>query len=238
MEQKKTLAADLEHRRPAMWLLGAVVSLAILLAALEYNSYEGADDIDSDLLDEIAEEMEFMPPFEDNDPLPMPEEKITLSDQVVVEEEQSASAEDKKADEVPAPPPLLVTETEVSPESLDQLVEEEQKKEDELKDDNTLRVAEQAPVFPGGMMQLMKWLTKNLKYPEVARKAKISGKVVVAFMVNTDGSVSDVKLIKSVDANLDREALRVVRMMPRWEPGLSDGKPCRTLVHLPIVFKF
>ena len=219
-----------------MWLLGAAVALALVLAALEYNSSGTAEDYDSDLLDEIAEEMEFMPPFEDNDPLPLPEEKISLSDQIVVEDQQAAQQEEK-ADDMPAPPPLLVTETEETPESLDQLVEEEQKKE-EQNVDKPLRLAEQAPIFPGGMMQLMKWLTKNLKYPEVARKAKISGKVVVAFMVNTDGSVSDVRLIKSVDPNLDREALRVVRMMPKWEPGMSDGKPSRTLVHLPIVFKF
>ena len=87
------------------------------------------------------------------------------------------------------------------------------------------------------MVQLMKWLTKNLKYPESARKAKISGKVVVAFMVNTDGSVSDVRLLKTVEPSLDNEALRVVRMMPKWEPGISGGKVSRTLVHLPIVFK-
>ena len=238
MEQKKTLAADLERRRTAWLAIGALVALALVVAALEYNAYGGADDYDSDLLDEIAEEMEFMPPFEENDPLPMPEEKISLSDQVVVQEENTALKEEEKADEAtPPPPPLLVTETEVTPESLDQLVEEEREKE-EQKDDNAPKVAEQAPVFPGGMMQLMKWLTKNLKYPEVARKAKISGKVVVAFMVNTDGSVSDVKLIKPVNPHLDQEALRVVRMMPKWEPGLSGGRPCRTLVHLPIVFKF
>ena len=194
MEQKKTLAADLEHRRPAMLILGAIVAFALVVAVLEYNAGGSAGDYDSDLLDEIAEEMEFMPPFEDNDPLPLQEEKITLSDQVVVEDEQTSQKEEEKA--------------------------------------------EQAPVFPGGMMQLMKWLTKNLRYPEVARRAKVSGKVVVAFMVNTDGSVSDVKLIKNVEPSLDREALRVVRMMPNWEPGISGGKVCRTLVHLPIVFKF
>ena len=237
MEQKKTLAADLEHRRPAMLILGAIVAFALVVAVLEYNT-GGSADYDSDLLDEIAEEMEFMPPFEDNDPLPLQEEKITLSDQVVVEDEQTSQKEEEKADEV-APPPLLVTETEVTPEMLDQLVEEEEKKkEEEEKAEDAVRVAEQAPVFPGGMMQLMKWLTKNLRYPEVARRAKVSGKVVVAFMVNTDGSVSDVKLIKNVEPSLDREALRVVRMMPNWEPGISGGQVCRTLVHLPIVFKF
>ncbi|MBO4659606.1 MAG: TonB family protein [Prevotella sp.] len=236
MEQKKSPAADLDRRRPAMLVLGVVVALALVLAALEYNA-SGTDDDEAALLDEIAEEMEFMPPFEDNDPLPMPEERLTLSDQVVVDEDKSPTKEEEQTDDQ-TPPPLLVTETEVDPDALDQLVEEEKKKEEEEKEDRPMRVAEQAPLFPGGMMQLMKWLTKNLKYPESARKAKISGKVMVAFMVNTDGSVSDVKLLKSVEPSLDNEALRVVRMMPKWEPGISDGKVSRTLVHLPIVFKF
>ncbi len=222
-----------------MLLLGAMLALALVLAALEYNAGGTADDVDSDLLDEIAEEMEFMPPFEDDTPLPMPEEKITLSDQIVVKDEQTARKDDSKADDMPPPPPLLVTETEVNLDELDQMAEEEEKKkEEELKEENTPRLSEQAPIFPGGMMQLMKWLTKNLKYPEAARKSKISGKVVVAFMVNTDGAVSDVKLIKTVEPSLDNEALRVVRMMPKWQPGVSGGKTCRTLVHLPIVFKF
>ncbi len=219
-----------------MLVLGAMVALALLWAALEYNASSLFGDDEAALLDEIAEEMEYMPPFEDNDPLPMPEERLSLSDQVVVDEEQTSTEEEEKADEV-APPPLLVTETEETPEALDRLVEEEEKK-DEKPEDQPMRVAEQAPLFPGGMMQLMKWLTKNLKYPESARKAKISGKVVVAFMVNTDGSVSDVRLLKTVEPSLDNEALRVVRMMPKWEPGISNGKVSRTLVHLPIVFKF
>ena len=236
MEQKKSPAADLDRRRPAMLVLGAMVALALLWAALEYNASSLFGDDEAALLDEIAEEMEYMPPFEDNDPLPMPEERPSLSDQVVVDEEQTSTEEEEKADEV-APPPLLVTETEETPEALDRLVEEEEKK-DEKPEDQPMRLSEQAPLFPGGMMQLMKWLTKNLKYPESARKAKISGKVVVAFMVNTDGSVSDVRLLKTVEPSLDNEALRVVRMMPKWEPGISNGKVSRTLVHLPIVFKF
>ena len=219
-----------------MLVLGAMVALALLWAALEYNASSLFGDDEAALLDEIAEEMEYMPPFEDNDPLPMPEERLSLSDQVVVDEEQTSTEEEEKADEV-APPPLPVTEPEETPEALDRLVEEEEK-EDEKPEYQPMRVAEQAPLFPGGMMQLMKWLTKNLKYPESARKAKISGKVVVAFMVNTDGSVSDVRLLKTVEPSLDNEALRVVRMMPKWEPGISNGKVSRTLVHLPIVFKF
>ena len=100
-----------------------------------------------------------------------------------------------------------------------------------------LRVVEQLPSFPGGMMEYMKWLSRNLKYPPNARQAKIQGTVMASFVVNSDGTTADVKVVKSAEASLDREALRVLRMMPRWEPGVSEGKPCRTLVHIPVVFK-
>ena len=83
----------------------------------------------------------------------------------------------------------------------------------------------------------MQWLTKNLKYPYQAQKDKIQGMVVVSFIVNKDGTVADVKVSTSADPVLDREALRVMRMMPRWKPGKDKGKVCRTMVAVPVVFK-
>ena len=93
------------------------------------------------------------------------------------------------------------------------------------------------PEFPGGMVYLMKWLTKNLKYPARAQQQKIQGRVIVSFIVNKDGIIADAKVIKSVDDDLDREAMRVIRMMPKWKPGIQNDKPCRTMVAIPIVFK-
>ena len=94
------------------------------------------------------------------------------------------------------------------------------------------------PKFPGGAVELMKWLTKNLRYPYDAQKNKKEGKVVVQFIVNKDGTMSDLKVVKSAQyASLDREALRVIRMMPKWTPGVQNDKPCRTMVCIPVVFK-
>ena len=87
------------------------------------------------------------------------------------------------------------------------------------------------------MMEYMKWLTKNLKYPEIARSQRIQGQVVVQFIVNKDGTIADAKVVKSVSPQLDREAMRVIRMMPNWKPGIQDNKPCKTMVAIPIVFK-
>jgi protein TonB len=98
------------------------------------------------------------------------------------------------------------------------------------------RVVEDLPQFPGGASEFMKWLTRNLKYPVSAQNKKIKGRVVAQFIVNTDGSVSDLELTEHLEAACDREVLRVLRMMPKWQAGVMNAKPCRTKVCIPIVF--
>lgn len=99
------------------------------------------------------------------------------------------------------------------------------------------QVLEQYPEFPGGMVELMKWLNANLHYPEGAQSQKIQGKVIVAFIINKDGSISNPHVTTSVHPLLDREAIRVVKMMPKWKPGMERKTPCRTMFVIPINFK-
>ena len=105
--------------------------------------------------------------------------------------------------------------------------------------DNPLnfRIVEQLPEFPGGMSAFVKWLTDNLRYPPVAQRQKIQGRVVISFVINRDGSICDLKVAHSVNPILDNEALRVARMMPRWKPGIDKNRPCRTLFAIPVEFK-
>jgi len=98
-------------------------------------------------------------------------------------------------------------------------------------------VVEDLPQFPGGPVEMMKWLTRNLKYPRQAEEAKQQGKVVAEFIVNKDGSITDVRIVTSLTPLCDREVLRVLRMMPRWTAGVQDGQPCRTKVCIPVVFR-
>ena len=100
-----------------------------------------------------------------------------------------------------------------------------------------LRIVEQLPEFPGGMVAMMKWLTRNLRYPYLAQQRKIQGKVVVTFIINRDGSIADIKIARPADPLLNSEALRVVRLMPRWKPGMQNGKPCRTMFAIPVEFR-
>lgn len=96
---------------------------------------------------------------------------------------------------------------------------------------------EVAPEFPGGFNALVQFISKNLKYPKVCRELKIQGRVVVKFTVKSDGSIDNVRVSKSVDINLDKEAVRLVKSMPRWTPGTQDGKPVNVEFTLPINFK-
>lgn len=99
-------------------------------------------------------------------------------------------------------------------------------------------IVEQVPEFPGGKEALIKFLSENVKYPQVAKENKIEGRVVCQFVVDKDGTITDVTVVKSGgDASLDKEAVRVLRMMPKWKPGMQKGKPVRVKYTVPVNFK-
>ena len=98
-------------------------------------------------------------------------------------------------------------------------------------------VVEQMPSFPGGPSALMEWLSNNVKYPIVAQENGVQGRVVVSFVVERDGSITDVKVVRGVDPSLDKEASRVVRAMPRWIPGKQNGSAVRVKYNVPVAFR-
>ena len=98
-------------------------------------------------------------------------------------------------------------------------------------------IVEDMPTFPGGVTELMNYLSKNTHYPAATKRDGIQGRVVVSFIVEPDGSISNAKLVRSIDANLDQEALRVVSEMPNWTPGKQGGNAVRVRYSLPIAFK-
>ena len=105
-------------------------------------------------------------------------------------------------------------------------------------DENSIfQVVEQLPEFPGGMAELMKYLQKNLRYPQICKEQGVQGRVIVQFVVNTDSTITDVNVIKSVNPHLDEEAVRVVKAMPKWNPGKQRGEPVRVRFTLPVTFR-
>lgn len=231
MEVKKSTHSDLDRRSRQNFLLSIVVVLAALFVALEYD-YTGSDDgLDEEALDNLINELDLDKLKEEEDRIPLISKPVALMPKNLEE----LKVVEEEADEL--------NDEELMPDGAD--IEDKTTDEDEVRpeinkeelDADDLKVLEQLPEFPGGAVGLMKWLTKNLSYPESARRRKLQGRVITQFIVNTDGSLSDLKVVEPVDPALDSEALRVLRMMPAWKAGQQEGKPCRTMVCIPIVFK-
>lgn len=104
-------------------------------------------------------------------------------------------------------------------------------------EDSIYMAVDQVGQFPGGHTVMLNWLAKNLKYPKEARKKKIEGRVFVRFVVRKDGRLTDAKIIRSLDPLCDAEVLRIIGLMPKWEPALKDGKPVNFHMTLPVQFK-
>ena len=111
----------------------------------------------------------------------------------------------------------------------------EEKKENE--EQVIFQVVEEMPNFPGGMNECMKFLARNIKYPVLAQEAKIEGRVIVQFVVDRDGSVNDIKVVRSISPQLDAEAVRVIGLMPKWNPGKQRGKAVAVKYTMPIQFR-
>ena len=105
------------------------------------------------------------------------------------------------------------------------------------KEEEIFVAVEQPAEFPGGQAALMKWLSNNIRYPEADQQNDIQGRVVVKFVVEKDGTVAQAQIARGVDKDLDREALRVVNKMPKWQPGKNNGVAVRSYFNLPVTFK-
>jgi len=127
-----------------------------------------------------------------------------------------------ESDEVAAAPP---------PVEAPRAVEIEQPKEDEI-----FTTVEQNPEFPGGIKEMYSFIGKNLKYPSAAQRANVSGKVFAKFVVEKDGSLGDVQILKGIGFGCDEEAQRVLKSMPKWNPGKQNGRSVRVFFTMPISF--
>ena len=230
MEVKKSRGADLENLRVQGFLLGLIVVLAAMFVALEWNSDDSAwAFFDTD--DALDAEMELSPLKRDKDEIPMmlpQEQKVELpkSEQLnLVDDDVELTFEPEPVER----PEELKDQKDITEEDKPEVV-------DMYNEPVDFRVVEDLPQFPGGASEFMKWLTRNLKYPASAQRRDIKGKVVAQFIVNTDGSVTDVEVTEHLDAACDREVLRVLRLMPKWQAGVMNAKPCRTKVCIPILF--
>ena len=229
MEEKKSRKADLERGWIPRFVLGLVIALTCFLIALFMPFPEDDPLDDPDLLEMFSMDEELSS-------LMRPENELALAPKVepepakklVVKDEEEQETEPLKDDEP------VETDMNSDMSAMDDEIEPPEPQDDDVV---SFRVVEDLPQFPGGPVELMKFLQRNLKYPPLMQERKIQGKVVAEFIVNKDGSLTDVKIAKSLNPACDREVLRVLRMMPRWTAGIQNDQPCRTKVCIPVVFK-
>ena len=224
MEEKKSPKANLENKKVMFTQIGLIISLLIAWMAFEHKSYDKRE-IDPSLLRQtevVEEEMVEITKQEEPKPQPVEVPKQTTQLEIV---EDDVEVEDIEIN-------AEVDQAEVIEEYVPVEVEEEEVVEQEI-----FQIVEEMPAYPGGDQKLMEFIAKGIKYPQIARETGIQGRVFVGFVVEPDGSVSNVKLLRGIGGGCDEEAMRVVKSMPKWKPGKQRGKAVRVSYMLPVNFK-
>ena len=175
-------------------------------------------------VEKVKSSVKFVPPVIKKDSEVKPEEELK-SQEELNKTNTAIGAFDVKGNDEAAGEVLKAKEVIAQPEPP---------KEEETK---VFDVVEQMPSFPGGPSALMQYLSSNIKYPVVAEENGVQGRVVCTFVVERDGSITDVRVIKSVDPSLDKEAVRVVKSMPKWIPGKQNGSAVRVKYTVPVTFR-
>ena len=224
MQVKKSENASLEKDKLVYVLMGLVFTLSLVYVALEWTEKEVTkyEVTDTEFL--FEEEVDIQQTSQETPPPPPPPavqevEVLNVVEDNVETESIEVNTEDDKAEEVVIAAPVEAP------------VEEE---EEEV----VFVIVESMPEFPGGQQALFRFLSENVKYPVIAQENGIQGRVICQFVVNKDGSIVDVEVVRSGgDPSLDKEAVRVIKSMPKWKPGKQRGKPVRVKYTVPVNFK-
>ena len=218
MQLRKNPEADLERRKMSFWMIGALTALAITLVAFEWTTFDRSrEDLGALELDLIEEEV--IPPSATPPPPPPPPPAPTQVIEIVDDEEEVVETE--------------TVEMEVQENTE---VQAPVQREEEVVEEQIFTIVEDMPAYPGGELEMRKYLGKSSKYPQMALDAGIQGTVFLTFEVDKDGKIKDVKVLRGIGGGCDEEAIRVVKAMPQWSPGKQRGKPVRVQFNLPVKF--
>ena len=228
MEIKKTEKASLENKKLLFVEIGLVVSLAITLFAFEWTSTETEtallEDTTEILIEEeiISTQMETPPPPPEAPKIPVLSDQIDIvDDEIEIEDDMFVNLEDDAS---------------LGVEIMDyvEVVEEEVVEEEAI----PFQLVEEKPSFQGGdANQFSKWVNSRLVYPEIAKENGVQGRVTLQFTVEKDGTVTKVKVLRGVDPSLDKEAVRVVSMSPKWKPGKQRDRAVPVTYTFPVIFQ-
>ncbi|MCK9292053.1 MAG: energy transducer TonB [Bacteroidales bacterium] len=221
MEIKKTPKADLENKKMLFREIGMILALAAIFLAFEYKSYDARTiNMEQRVVEDIPEEIVPITEQAAKPPPPPPPQQTTVlsivQDDVEVEDvEINVEIDQTVAIEAYVPPV---------------------REEEEVIEQEIFTVVESMPEFPGGQAKMLEFIATNIKYPPMARESGIQGRVFVNFVVEPDGSVSGVTILRGIGGGCDEEAIRVIQSMPKWTPGRQRGKAVRVSFNLPVRF--
>jgi protein TonB len=226
MDSRKTAKADLESKRTIFIEIGLVIALAIVLFGFQYKSYERVKyNLGTQRNVAQVEEVVIQTQQETKVEPPRPQPQTTIlnivENNVDINNDLVIDAEVNQNTEI---------QEYVPPANLGK------NEEEEVQEQEIFTVVEEAPSFPGGEEARIKWLQDHIKYPQMARESGIQGTVYVTFVVEPNGCISHVKVLRGIGGGCDEEAVRVVQSMPCWNPGKQRGKPVRVQFNMPIKF--
>ena len=227
MEIKKTEKASLENKKLLFLELGLIIALGITWFAFEWTSKETNVSVLEDTAEVVLEE-EIIPITQETPPPPPSAPKIpVLSDQIDIVDDEIEVNDDLFMN--------LEDDASLGVEIMDYVEVEEEVVEEEA---IPFQLVEEKPSFQGGdANQFSKWVNSRLEYPEIAKENGVQGRVTLQFTVEKDGSVTKVKVLRGVDPSLDKEAVRVVSMSPKWKPGKQRDRAVPVTYTFPVIFQ-
>ena len=227
MEIRKSEKASLENKKVLFIEIGLVVSLLITYLAFEWTSKETKVSTLEDTTEVVLEE-EIIPITQETPPPPPAAPKIpVLSDQIDIVDDEIELEDDMFMN--------LEDDASLGVEIMDYVEVEEEVVEEEA---IPFQLVEEKPSFQGGdANQFSKWVNQRLVYPEIAKENGVQGRVTLQFTVEKDGSVTKVKVLRGVDPSLDKEAVRVVSMSPKWKPGKQRDRAVPVTYTFPVIFQ-
>lgn len=236
MEATKTVNDELRSQKSTSMLIGYVVVLAAMFAAFEYTQRDVVVKEEGKIYESVIMEEDMIPITQQQEivaPPPQAAPKVAEIINIVDNETELPEEEIETSEEVNQAITTVVgtgSPSAVATGPVGPIVEE-------VEDDRIFDVVEENASFPGGEDECFKWLKKNIKYPSICMEQGVQGRVFVSFVVNRDGSIVDAKIERSPDDHLSEEALRVVKIMPKWKPARQGNKTVRSRFRLPVTFR-
>ncbi|MBR6699223.1 MAG: energy transducer TonB [Bacteroidaceae bacterium] len=236
MEAIKTVNDELRGQKTTSLLIGYIVVLAAMFAAFEYTTRDVIVKEEGKIYESIVLEEDMIPITQQQEivaPPPAAAPKVAEIINIVENDTELPEEEIETSEEVNQAITTVVgtgAPSAVATGPVGPVVEE-------VDDDRIWDAVEENASFPGGEAACLKWIQENLRYPTICQEQGVQGRVMVSFVVNRDGSIVDIRVLRSPDEHLSEEATRVVKKMPKWKPAKQGNRTVRSRFHLPIMFR-